>query len=156
MSGVVIVGAQWGDEGKGKLVDVFSSAADMVVRYQGGANAGHTLVVGGQKMVLHLIPSGILHPNTICVIGPGVVLDIEGLQKEIENLKKSGFLQDPNQLLVSDSASVLMPYHKALDRARESDLSDQKIGTLGKGIGPAYEDRASRRGLTLADLYEPS
>ncbi len=156
MSGVVIVGAQWGDEGKGKLVDVFSSAADMVVRYQGGANAGHTLVVGGQKMVLHLIPSGILHPNTICVIGPGVVLDIEGLEKEIENLKKSGFLQDPNQLLVSDSASVLMPYHKALDRAREADLSEQKIGTTGKGIGPAYEDRASRRGLTLADLYEPA
>ena len=154
MAGVVIVGAQWGDEGKGKVVDVFSSSADMVVRYQGGANAGHTLVVNGKKMVLHLIPSGVLHKNTTCVIGPGVVLDIEGLEKEIQQLRDSGYLQEPGQLLVSDSASVLMPYHKALDRAREQALSDEKIGTTGKGIGPAYEDRASRRGLTLADLYD--
>lgn len=156
MSGVVVVGAQWGDEGKGKLVDVFAEKADMVVRYQGGANAGHTLVVNGQKTVLHLIPSGILRAETVCVIGSGVVLDVFGILEEIRTLKESGLLKNPQQLLISDNATVILPYHKALDAAREKSLSDGKIGTTGKGIGPAYEDRASRRAIVLGDLFDPS
>lgn len=156
MPGIVVIGAQWGDEGKGKLIDVFSENADMVVRYQGGANAGHTLVVKGEKTVLHLIPSGVLRPDTQCVIGPGVVVDVFGLIDEINKLKNSGFLQNPKQLSISDQATVLMPYHKALDQAREKALSDDKIGTTGKGIGPAYEDRAARRAILFGDLYNPT
>lgn len=156
MSGIVVVGAQWGDEGKGKVVDVLSAEADFVVRYQGGANAGHTLVVNGTKTVLHLVPSGILHENTTCVIAAGVVIDVEGLVKEITTLKQNGYLKNSSQLLISDSASLILPYHKALDAARESALSNSKIGTTGKGIGPAYEDRASRQGLVFADLFEPA
>ncbi len=154
MSGIVVIGAQWGDEGKGKVVDVFAGKADMVVRYQGGANAGHTLVVDGKKTVLHLIPSGILHSDKTCVIAPGVVLDVEGLCKEISGLKESGYLQNPKQLLISDSCTIIMPFHKALDAARENSLSHQKIGTTGKGIGPAYEDRASRRAIIFGDLFD--
>lgn len=154
MSGVVVVGAQWGDEGKGKIVDVFSANADMVVRYQGGSNAGHTLVVDGKKTVLHLIPSGILHPETQCVISGGVVIDVEGLAKEIRSLKQNGYLANAKQLLVSDSATIILPIHKALDAAREQALSEGKIGTTGKGIGPAYEDRASRRALVFGDLFD--
>jgi adenylosuccinate synthase len=156
MSGIVVVGAQWGDEGKGKVVDVFAAKADMVVRYQGGANAGHTLVVDGKKTVLHLIPSGILHPDKTCVIAPGVVLDVEGICGEISRLKESGYLQNPKQLLISDSCTIIMPFHKALDSAREKSLSHQKIGTTGKGIGPAYEDRASRRAIVFGDLFDRS
>lgn len=154
MSGIVVVGAQWGDEGKGKVVDVFSAHADYVVRYQGGSNAGHTLVVNGKKTVLHLIPSGILHPQTTCVIGAAVVVDIEGLVKEIQGLQDGGHLQNTSQLMISDNCTVILPFHKILDAARESSLSDAKIGTTGKGIGPAYEDRASRRGILLADLFD--
>lgn len=154
MAGIVVVGAQWGDEGKGKVVDVFAAKADMVVRYQGGANAGHTLVVDGVKTVLHLIPSGILHSETTCVIAPGVVIDAEGIWGEISKLKANGYLQNPKQLLISDSCSIILPYHKALDSAREKALSDKKIGTTGKGIGPAYEDRASRRAITFGDLFD--
>jgi len=154
MSGIVVVGAQWGDEGKGKIIDVFSDHADMVVRYQGGNNAGHTLVVNGEKTVLHLIPSGILHPETTCVIAPGVVIDVAGLRDEINKLKSSGFLKNAKQLMISDAATIILPYHKALDQAREKSLSDGKIGTTGKGIGPAYEDRASRRALVFADLFD--
>ncbi|MFN7453883.1 MAG: adenylosuccinate synthase [Pseudobdellovibrionaceae bacterium] len=154
MSGVVVVGAQWGDEGKGKIVDVFSAKADMVVRYQGGANAGHTLVVNGEKTVLHLIPSGILHPDTQCVIAAGVVIDVESLWEEIKKLKASGYLQNPKQLVISESATIILPYHKLLDAAREKSLSHEKIGTTGKGIGPAYEDRASRRALVLGDIFD--
>lgn len=152
--GIIVVGAQWGDEGKGKIIDVFSAHADMVVRYQGGANAGHTLVVNGQKTVLHLIPSGILHPETTCIVASGVVVDVEGLVQEIRKLKENGYLQNPKQLLISDLATVILPYHKALDAAREKSLADDKIGTTGKGIGPAYEDRASRRALIFADLFD--
>jgi adenylosuccinate synthase len=155
MAGIIVVGAQWGDEGKGKLIDVFSETADMVVRYQGGANAGHTLVVNGQKTVLHLIPSGVLHPETTCVIAPGVVIDVISICEEIRKLKNSGFLSKPNQLLISDTAAIILPYHKALDAARESSLSENKIGTTGKGIGPAYEDRASRRAVLFGDLFHP-
>jgi len=154
MSGIVVVGAQWGDEGKGKIVDVFAAKADMVVRYQGGSNAGHTLVVKGEKTVLHLIPSGILHAETTCVIAPGVVIDVEGLCGEIQKLKGSGYLKNAKQLMISDSCTIILPYHKALDAARESALSDKKIGTTGKGIGPAYEDRAARRALVFADLFD--
>src|SRR5262245_44820429 len=118
MAGIIVVGAQWGDEGKGKLIDVFSSKADMVVRYQGGANAGHTLVVDGKKTVLHLIPSGLLHPETICAITSGVVLDVFGLLDEIRNAKAAGHLQNPKQLLISDGATLLLPSHKSLDAAR--------------------------------------
>jgi adenylosuccinate synthase len=154
MAGIVVVGAQWGDEGKGKIVDVFAAKADMVVRYQGGSNAGHTLVVNGQKTVLHLIPSGILHAETTCVIAPGVVIDPESLSVEIQKLKESNYLQNPKQLLISDSCTIILPYHKALDAAREKSLNNSKIGTTGKGIGPAYEDRASRRALVFGDLFD--
>ena len=154
MSALVVVGAQWGDEGKGKLVDVFAANSDLIVRFQGGSNAGHTLVVNGKKTVLHLIPSGILHPEKMCIIASGVVIDIFGLMQEIKKLKDTGFEISNSQLLISDSATVLLPYHKALDIAREKSLSEGKIGTTGKGIGPAYEDRASRRALVMSDLYD--
>lgn len=154
MAGIVVVGAQWGDEGKGKVVDVFSSQADYVVRYQGGANAGHTLVVNGQKTVLHLIPSGILHPKATCIIASGVVIDIELILKEINALKANGYIQREGQLLISDQATIILPYHKALDAAREESLANEKIGTTGKGIGPAYEDRASRRAILLQDIFD--
>lgn len=153
MSATVVIGAQWGDEGKGKLVDVLAANSDMVVRFQGGSNAGHTLVVNGKKTVLHLIPSGILHTDKICVIAAGVVVDIFGLTEEIRKLKETQFNIGPNRLLISDSATALLPYHKVLDQARERALSDGKLGTTGKGIGPAYEDRASRRALIMSDLF---
>lgn len=155
MPGIIVVGSQWGDEGKGKVVDVFSSQADYVVRYQGGANAGHTLLVDGKKTVLHLVPSGVLHPKVTCVIASGVVLDVETVFEEIEALKKSGLLSDPKQLLISDSATIILPYHRQLDAAREQDLGHDKIGTTGKGIGPAYEDRASRKAILFGDLFKP-
>lgn len=154
MAAIVVIGTQWGDEGKGKLVDVLAANSDMVIRFQGGSNAGHTLVVNGKKTVLHLIPSGILHPDKICVIASGVVVDIYGLSEEIAKLKAAGFNITPQQLLISDHATALLPYHKALDQAREKALSDGKIGTTGKGIGPAYEDRAARRALIMADLFD--
>lgn len=153
MPAIIVVGAQWGDEGKGKVVDVFSAQADYVVRYQGGANAGHTLVVDGKKTILHLVPSGILHPETTCIIAAGVVLDVETLLKEIDALKANGLLSNPKQLLISDSATVLLPYHRQLDQAREKSLGHEKIGTTGKGIGPAYEDRAARRAILFGDLF---
>ncbi|MGE3974964.1 MAG: adenylosuccinate synthase [Bdellovibrionales bacterium] len=154
MPGIIVVGSQWGDEGKGKVVDVFSAQSDYVVRYQGGANAGHTLVVEGQKRVLHLIPSGILHPNTTCIIGAGVVLDIETVVKEIKALKLNNVIQRQGQLLIADGATVLLPYHRQLDAAREASLGNEKIGTTGKGIGPAYEDRASRKAILMRDLFD--
>ena len=153
MSGIIVIGSQWGDEGKGKAVDVFSAKADYVVRYQGGSNAGHTLNFNGQKKVLHLIPSGIFHSNTTCLITSGVVLDIETLVSEIEAINKSNPLNLSSKLLISDSATVLLSYHKVLDQAREKALNGTKIGTTGKGIGPAYEDRASRKALLLSDLF---
>ncbi|MCB0419683.1 MAG: adenylosuccinate synthase [Bdellovibrionales bacterium] len=153
MAGIIVIGSQWGDEGKGKVVDVFSSQADYVVRYQGGANAGHTLIVDGKKTVLHLVPSGVLHSNTTCIIGAGVVLDVEIVAKEIRALKETGLLSRPEQLLISDSATVILPYHRDLDKAREVALGHEKIGTTGKGIGPAYEDRASRKAILFGDLF---
>ena len=151
-----MVGAQWGDEGKGKVVDVFSAQADYVVRYQGGANAGHTLKVEGRELVLHQVPSGILHSKVSCIVSSGVAMDVSALCKEIQALKKSGFLKYPRQLLLSDSATLLFDYHKRLDQAREQRAGHEKIGTTGKGIGPAYESRAERTALIFADLFENS
>ncbi len=152
---VVIVGAQWGDEGKGKIVDLFTEFADGVVRFQGGANAGHTLVVGGEKTVLHLIPSGILHPGKRCFIGSGVVVDPESLVQEVDLVKAKGHLADDAQLCVSLGAHVIMPYHKRLDRLREQQRGAGAIGTTGRGIGPCYEDKVARRGVRIADLLAP-
>ncbi|HTN53616.1 MAG TPA: adenylosuccinate synthase [Anaeromyxobacter sp.] len=154
MPNVVVVGAQWGDEGKGKIVDLLTQYADVVVRFQGGNNAGHTLVVGGEKTVLHLIPSGILHPGKSCVIGNGVVIDPEVLVVEIDRLKQKGFLKDDGQLVVSLDAHVIMPWHKAIDLARENAMGEGKIGTTGRGIGPTYEDKVARRGLRIRDLLD--
>ena len=154
MSVAVVIGSQWGDEGKGKIVDVFAAKADLIVRYQGGANAGHTLIVNNKKTVLHLVPSGVLHDQATCVIGAGVVLDIQTLADEIFALKENGYLQNPDQLLISDSCTVLLPYHRRLDQAREKALKHDKIGTTGKGIGPAYEDRAARKAILFGDLFD--
>lgn len=154
MPALVVIGAQWGDEGKGKMVDVLSSQADIVVRYQGGANAGHTLKVKGEKLILHLLPSAVFHPQVKGLIGPGVVLDLEELCEEIQQLKKIGKLQNEDQLLISDSAGLLLDTHKQLDQAREEQAHKGKIGTTGKGIGPAYESRASRKALLFADIFE--
>ena len=156
MPGIIVVGSQWGDEGKGKVVDVFSAQADLVVRYQGGANAGHTLVVNGVKTVLHLVPSGILHPKNVCIIAAGVVLDVEEVLSEIQALKKAGLIQNPEQLRISDQATVLLSYHRAIDQAREKALGQEKIGTTGRGIGPAYEDRAARKAILFSDLFDPA
>ena len=155
MANVVVVGAQWGDEGKGKVVDIYTEHADDVVRYQGGNNAGHTLVVGNEKVVLHLIPSGILHEGKRCIIGNGVVLDPEVFIREITKLKESGRIKDDACLLLSESMHIIMPYHKRIDIAREAKSGDKKIGTTGRGIGPCYEDKIGRRGIRLMDLLDP-
>ena len=155
MANVVVVGAQWGDEGKGKVVDIYTEYADDVVRYQGGNNAGHTLVVGDEKVVLHLIPSGVLHQGKRCIIGNGVVLDPEVFIREITNLKAKGRLQDDSCLLLSESLHIIMPYHKRIDIAREAKSGEKKIGTTGRGIGPAYEDKIARRALRVQDLFYP-
>ncbi len=154
MPNVVAFGLQWGDEGKGKIIDLLSESADMVVRYQGGANAGHTIVVGDKKVILHLVPSGMLHEGTDCVIGNGVVLDPAVLVSEIDELKNLGFMKESKRLKVSAFAHLIMPYHKRLDVLRESATGARKIGTTGRGIGPAYEDKASRLGIRVIDLLD--
>jgi len=154
MSNVVIVGAQWGDEGKGKVVDVLTERADVVVRFQGGNNAGHTLVVGGEKTVLHQIPSGILHPRVKCVVGNGVVVNLEVFLEEIAKLRAKNVKVTPDNLLVSDRAHLIMPYHQRIDIAREKGAGEAKIGTTGRGIGPTYEDKMARKGLRLCDLLD--
>ncbi len=151
---VVILGAQWGDEGKGKIVDLLTERVGAVARFQGGHNAGHTLVIGGKKTVLHLIPSGILRENVLCIIGNGVVLSPAALQKEIGELEAQGIDVRP-RLKISPATPLIMPYHIALDQARESASGDNAIGTTGRGIGPAYEDKAARRGVRVADLMYP-
>ena len=152
MANVVIVGAQWGDEGKGKVVDIYTENANAVVRYQGGNNAGHTLVVGNEKTVLHLIPSGILHKGKRCIIGNGVVLDPKVFIEEIEGLKKKGYMTDDSQLVIDRNVHIIMPYHKKIDIARENKPGERRIGTTGRGIGPTYEDKVARRGIRLSDL----
>ncbi|MBX5480952.1 MAG: adenylosuccinate synthase [Myxococcaceae bacterium] len=154
MPNVVVVGAQWGDEGKGKVVDLLTQHAQVVVRFQGGNNAGHTLVVGGQKTVLHLIPSGILHGGKTCVIGNGVVIDPAVLVSEIDSLKSRGLLKDDSQLLISENAHVIFPWHKLLDTLREKVRGGSAIGTTGRGIGPAYEDKVARHGIRVRDLLD--
>ena len=153
MSVKIIVGAQWGDEGKGKIVDLLSEQVDIVARYQGGANAGHTIVIDGEQYILHLVPSGILHKNTICVIGNGVVIDPLALLEEIEFLKSKGISVD-GRLWISHRAHLIMPYHKLLDQAKESKDADRKIGTTGRGIGPAYVDKVNRMGIRIVDLLD--
>jgi adenylosuccinate synthase len=145
---LVVVGAQWGDEGKGKLVDVLAERADLVVRYQGGANAGHTVVIGDRHFVLRQIPSGILHGGVVCVVGNGVVLEPETFFGELDQLAERG-ISTTNRIFVSDRAHLVLPYHKLLDAASEK---SQKLGTTGRGIGPAYEDKYGRRGIRVADL----
>ena len=154
MSNLAIIGAQWGDEGKGKIVDLFTQDADVIVRYQGGNNAGHTLVVNGKKTVLHLVPSGALHADKLCVIGNGVVVDPEVLIDEIAALQAQGHLTSDAQLRISEQAHVIMPYHKLIDQARERLRGEGMIGTTGRGIGPAYEDKVARVGIRFVDLLE--
>ncbi len=151
---IVVLGTQWGDEGKGKIVDLLSRDADAVVRFQGGHNAGHTLVIDGHKTVLHLIPSGILHPAVECLIGNGVVLSLQALREEIEELEARG-LEVRSRIGISPACAIIMPWHELLDHAREKARGKRAIGTTGRGIGPAYEDKVARRGLRTSDLINP-
>ena len=151
---VVVLGAQWGDEGKGKIVDLLTEQVAAVVRFQGGHNAGHTLVIGGKKTVLHLIPSGILRSGVLCLIGNGVVLSPAALRKEIDELEAEG-IEVRSRLKISPATPLIMPYHVALDQAREKAAGGKAIGTTGRGIGPAYEDKVARRGIRVADLHYP-
>ena len=155
MTTLVAVGAQWGDEGKGKLVDWLAPRADLVVRFHGGNNAGHTLVVDGDKTVLHVVPAGVLDPGTVNLIGPGVVVDPDILLGELDALQARGVLKDPSRVRVSGRAHVIFPWHRALDQAREAAARGKAIGTTGRGIGPAYEDKVARRGIRVADLLQP-
>ena len=153
MSNVIIVGTQWGDEGKGKIVDLLAEFADLVVRFQGGNNAGHTMVVNGKQFISHLIPSGILQ-NKTCIMGNGMVVDPAVLLEEIDSLKSHGIDTGPGVLKISEKAHIIMPYHRAIDLAREKMKGDKKIGTTGRGIGPCYEDKATRRGIRFIELID--
>lgn len=154
MPNVVIIGTQWGDEGKGKVVDLLAEHADVVVRFQGGNNAGHTMVVQGKQFISHLVPSGILQGKT-CYLGNGMVIDPGVLLEEIDYLGENGISVGPGQIRISEKAHVIMPYHKSLDHAREIKKGDNKIGTTGRGIGPCYEDKATRRGIRFIELINP-
>ena len=154
MANTILVGAQWGDEGKGKIIDVLTERVDIVVRYAGGNNAGHTVHIGGQKYILHLVPSGILRKNKLCVIGNGVVIDPVSLVEEIKGMRKLGVKVEKN-LAVSETAHVVLPYHRELDAQRETRKGKNKIGTTKRGIGPAYGDKAARVGLRMIDLINP-
>jgi adenylosuccinate synthase len=153
LANVIVIGAQWGDEGKGKITDLLSCSADVVVRYQGGVNAGHTIVVQGQTFKLHLIPSGILYPDTECIIGCGTVIDPQVLIKELEQLEQLNISTD--NLLISQTAHVTMPYHRLIDKAAEEKRGNHKIGTTGRGIGPTYADKSERIGIRILDLMDP-
>lgn len=155
MPNIVVVGAQWGDEGKGRIVDLLAERVDVVARYQGGNNAGHTIVIGGEIVVLHHIPSGILREGKLSVIGNGVVIDPKVLLGEIDKLRSAGYRVDEENLKISDRAHVIMPYHKEIDIGREERMGSHRIGTTGRGIGPAYEDKAARRGIKLSDILYP-
>ncbi len=154
MANMIVVGTQWGDEGKGKLIDILTEFADMVVRFQGGANAGHTLEVDGKQLITHLVPSGLLHEGKRIAIGPGVVLDPETLVSEIELAGEHGMLERGNEFLLSHRAHVVMPYHRALDAARESAKGKSKIGTTLRGIGPCLEDKVARTGIRVSDMID--
>ncbi len=155
MPNIVVIGAQWGDEGKGRIVDLISEKVDIIVRYQGGNNAGHTIVIGDEKVILHHLPSGILRQDKLSVIGNGVVVDPKVLLQEINELNSAGYSVDEKNLKISDRAHVIMPYHREIDLARESMNGKARIGTTGRGIGPVYEDKAARRGIKFADLIDP-
>lgn len=154
MANIVIVGTQWGDEGKGKIVDLLAEYADIVVRFQGGNNAGHTMVVNGEKFISHLVPSGILQKK-LCVIGNGVVVDPQVLIEEIDYLESKGISVGPENLAVCEKAHVIMPYHKKIDVSMENRKGDCRIGTTGRGIGPCYDDKVSRRGIRFTELIDP-
>lgn len=157
MSSVVVVGTQWGDEGKGKIVDILTRYADYIVRFQGGNNAGHTLVVEGKKFVFHIIPSGILYQDKVCMIGNGVIIDPGVLLGEMEKLEAGGLEVKPDRLMISENAHLIMPYHQRLDQARENSLAvGKKIGTTGRGIGPCYMDKVGRVGIKAGDLLDDS
>jgi adenylosuccinate synthase len=156
MTTLVAVGAQWGDEGKGKLVDWLAPQAELVVRFHGGNNAGHTLVVDGEQTVLHVVPAGVLNPGTVNLVGPGVVVDPDTLLSELTTLEERGFLRDASRVRVSGRAHVILDWHLALDKAREKAARKRAIGTTGRGIGPAYEDKVTRRGIRVADLLDPA
>lgn len=155
MSNIVVIGTQWGDEGKGKVVDVLAETARLIVRFQGGNNAGHTMVVDGETFISHLIPSGILHQNKVCLIGNGVVVDPGVLIEEIQHLRDRGISVGPHNLLISENANLIMPYHKLIDHGRERLKGNKKLGTTGRGIGPCYEDKVTRRGIRFCDLIDP-
>ncbi len=155
MPSLAVIGIQWGDEGKGKIIDALTPSADVIVRYQGGANAGHTIVADGRTTVLHLVPSGVLHAGKRCLIGNGVVVDPQALLDEIDGLAAQGVTVTPASLAVSERAHVVMPYHKRLDQLRESLPGGQKIGTTGRGIGPCYADKIARLGVRICDLFDP-
>ncbi|MBN2539481.1 MAG: adenylosuccinate synthase [Deltaproteobacteria bacterium] len=152
MANVIVVGTQWGDEGKGKIVDLFAREADVIARFQGGNNAGHTLVVQGKQTILHLIPSGILHNHKICILGNGMVIDPGVLIQEIDELQERDLFPPDTQLYISENAHIIMPYHRRLDSVREKRKGAAKIGTTGRGIGPAYEDKITRTGIRFCDL----
>ncbi|NQU04341.1 MAG: adenylosuccinate synthase, partial [Syntrophaceae bacterium] len=152
MANVIVVGTQWGDEGKGKVVDIYSHDADIIARFQGGDNAGHTLVVKGEQSIFHLIPSGILHDHKVCILGNGMVINPEVLIREIDNLRERNLFPGDTKLYISENAHIIMPYHRRLDSARERHKGRTKIGTTEKGIGPAYEDKVARTGIRLCDL----
>ena len=154
MPNIVIAGAQWGDEGKGKIVDLLTARFQVVARYHGGHNAGHTVIVGGSKYVLHLVPSGILHPGILCVIGNGVVVDPVAFEKETGELAAAG-VEIGDDLVLSDRAHLILPHHRGLEALTEERRGAREIGTTLRGIGPAYEDKAGRRGVTLGDLLRP-
>lgn len=153
MANVIVIGSQWGDEGKGKLVDILAEQAGIVVRFQGGNNAGHTVMFQDKTFILHLIPSGITHPNKRCAIGNGVVVDSEALLAELDKLKDMG-VDSVGRMFISDIANLIMPWHKVIDQAREARLKDGKIGTTGRGIGPCYEDKVSRQGIRFIDIED--
>ena len=155
MANIVIIGAQWGDEGKGKIVDMLSAESDLIVRFQGGNNAGHTIKVDGKETILHLIPSGILHEGKTCLIGNGVVLDPEVFLKEVDALSAKGVDVSPARLGISPKTHLILPYHKVIDQAREAKRAGKKIGTTGRGIGPCYEDKVARIGVRAGDLTQP-
>ncbi|MBW2631458.1 MAG: adenylosuccinate synthase [Deltaproteobacteria bacterium] len=152
MANVIIVGTQWGDEGKGKIVDIYAREVDVIARFQGGNNAGHTLVVRGKQTILHLVPSGILHNHKICILGNGMVIDPAVLIREIDELHEKNLFPPDTKLYISENAHIIMPYHRSLDSARETRKGTGKIGTTGRGIGPAYEDKITRTGIRLCDL----
>ncbi len=156
MANVAVIGAQWGDEGKGKIVDWLSQRADVVVRFQGGHNAGHTLVIGDVEYRLSLLPSGVVRPDKLSIIGNGVVIDPWALLREIEAIGRQGVAVTPDNLKIAENAALILPSHAAIDRAREEARGDKKIGTTGRGIGPAYEDKVGRRAIRLCDLADPA